>query len=103
MAMNKANIKKIVIGGIVVVLMLAIGYAIHAFIQRINGTTPAQIESLRRAQEAAEQTEKALYERSQWHRDLMSEPVTVINSDGEEETYGTKAATCIKSSATSEN
>lgn len=103
MVMNKTNIKKIVIGGIGFVLMLAIGYGIYAFVQYVNGTSPAQIESRRRAQEAAEQSEKALREQSQWYQDMMSEPVTVKNSDGEEVTYGTKTATCIESSIDSEN
>lgn len=101
MAMNKANIKKIVVGGIVIIVIMALGYGIHAFVQRLNGTSPAQIEAQRRAKEAAEQTEKALYEQSQWHRDLMSEPVTVTNSEGESVTYETKTATCVQSAPSS--
>lgn len=42
------NIKKIVIGGIGVLLLLAIGYGTHALIQHVNGTSPAQIEARRR-------------------------------------------------------
>lgn len=85
------------------ILLLAIGYGIRAFVQHVNGTSPAQIESRRRAQEAAEQSAKALQEQSQWYQDMMSEPITVKNSDGEDVTYGVKASPCIESSTTSEN
>ncbi len=95
MAMNRINIKKIVIGGIGVVLLLAIGYGIHAFVQHINGTSPAQIEARRRMQEAAEQSEKAMYENSQWYRDQMAQPIYLKNSDGTVDTCGRRPATYI--------
>lgn len=101
--MNKADIKKTVVSGIGVILLLAIGYGIYTFVQHVNGTSPAQIEARQRAQEAAEQSAKAMRENSQWYQDMMSEPVTVTNSDGEEVTYGTKTATCIESSPVSDN
>ena len=87
MVMNKADIKKIVIGGIGVILLLAIGYGIYTFVQYANGNTPAQIEARKRIQEAAEQADKAMSENHQWYQDQIDKfqhPATSIdctNSD----------------------
>lgn len=87
-----------IISGIVVIVLIALCIGIHAFVQHTNGTSPAQIEARQRAQEAAEQTEKALNEEGQWYQDQVSEPVTITNSDGEQVTYETQVGTCINSS-----
>ena len=96
--MAKISKNTMIIGSIVVIILIALCFGIHAFVQHINGTSPAQIEARQRAQEAAEQTENALKEDGQWYQDQMSEPVTVTNSDGEQVTYGTQVGTCINSS-----
>lgn len=95
--MKKIDIKKIVICGIGVVLMLVIGYGIYIFVQHVNGTSPSQIESRRRANDAADQTSRELQERGQWYQEMMSEPVTVVNSEGDTITYHPTAAPVINS------
>lgn len=91
--MKKRNINSIILSCIGVIALFAICYGIFVFVQHVNGTSPAQIEARQRANEAADQSSKALEEAGQW----TQEPVTVTNSDGEEVTYGTQAAPCINS------
>lgn len=87
MVMNKADIKKIVIGGIGVILLLAIGYGIYTFVQYANGNTPAQIEARECMQEAADKADKSVSENLQWYQDQIDKfkhPATSIdctNSD----------------------
>lgn len=101
--MNKVNRRKIIAGSIGVIILITLCFGVRAFVQHINGTSPAQIESRQRALEAVEQTEKALSEESQWYRDQMSEPVTIKNSEGVDVTYGVQSAPCINSSETPQN
>ena len=79
------------------VMLIAIYCGVNHFINRINGTTKAQIEARKRAHEAADQTIRALTKEAQWHQDMVSQPVTITNSDGEEVTYTPKAEPCINS------
>lgn len=97
----KTSTNRIIIGGIGIILLYAIGYGVYTLVQHVNGNTSAQIEARRRMQEASEQADKALYENTQWYRDQMSDAVTIINANGEEVTYGVQAAPCISSSASS--
>ena len=79
------------------VVLIAICCGVNHFINRINGTTNAQIEARKRANEAADQSTGELTNEAQWYQDLTSQPVTVTNSDGEEVTYTPKAEPCINS------
>lgn len=82
--------------GIIVFGILCCG--VTYLVKRINGTTDAQIEARKRANDAADESLKAMEENAQWHNDLMSQPITVTNSEGEEVSYSPHSAKCINSS-----
>lgn len=79
------------------IILIGICCGVNYFINKINGTTEAQIEARKRANEAADQTTRELTKEGQWYQELQSQPVTVTNSEGEEVTYSTKAEPCINS------
>lgn len=98
MAIKKLSKGTVILGCIGIILLIAVGYGVRTFVQHVNGTSSAQIEARQRANEAADQTTQSLNEQSQWYQDMMSEPVTVTNSEGETVTYSVQAAPCINSS-----
>ena len=95
MTMSKISKKTCWVMAIGLILLISISYGICHMIQHINGTTPAQIEARQRANEAAAQTTKALNAEGQWHQDMMSEPVSVTNSNGVTKTYQQQASPVI--------
>lgn len=97
MAMRKISKRIWITLSISAIVLIVICFGVNHFINRINGTTKAQIEARERANAAADQTTRELTEQNQWHQELMSEPITVRNSDGEEVTYTPKAEPCINS------
>ena len=97
MAMKKIKKGTWIAFSVGLVVLIAICCGVNHFINKINGATTAQIEARKRANEAVDQTTRELTKEAQWHQDMMSQPVTVTNSDGEEVTYTPKAEPCINS------
>lgn len=97
MAMKKIKKGTWIAFSIGLIMLIAICCGVNYFINRINGTTKAQIEARKRTNEATDQTYRELTKEAQWHQDMMSQPVTITNSDGEKVTYTPKAEPCINS------
>lgn len=64
---------KIAIAITTAVVIALLTWVFTTTIQRINGNTPEQLEAEKRAQEAMEETSKAMHEATQWYRDLEGE------------------------------
>lgn len=97
MAMKQYIKKNWIILSIGAIILIAISFAVNHFINHINGTTKAQIEARERANAAADQTMQELEKQGQWYQEMMSEPVTVTNSEGETVTYTIQTGNCINS------
>lgn len=70
--MKKVSKGTLIAGIIGLVAFVALCCGVTYFVKRLNGTTDAQIEARKRANEAADQTLNAMQEQAQWHQDLMN-------------------------------
>lgn len=97
MTMSKTGKKSWLLFLIGIVLLIGIGSGITYMVKHINGTTPAQIKARQEANRAADQSSEALKAQGDWYNDMMSQPVTVTNSEGETVTYEPQVSTAINS------
>ena len=70
--MKKVSKGTLIASIIGLVAFVALCCGVTYFVKRLNGTTDAQIEARKRANEAADQTLNAMQEQAQWHQDLMN-------------------------------
>lgn len=70
--MKKISKGTLIAGIIGLAAFIALCCGVTYLVKRVNGTTDAQIEAQKRANEAADRTLNAMQEQSQWYQDLMS-------------------------------